>query len=375
MDRIYSTAAAGASLDQPIGGKLGLLGQQLDANILSQVSNEQVNWFYSYFLHIPKQDTIDWLNENNIEFLPMIGSDRTWAGRWKKKCWMTGKDENGNEKPKCDLDDMIWSIQNTQDQLNTPIEWLMGFNEPWDPNPNLKWKYTDPWTAAELWGEYFQPLADHFGLKLLSPTTLQKRDKGKAQWYVDFLKSCWELRDSEYACDVTSIKATSIHEYKCFYDLWYEYYDVDSSKWTDENFYKFIIDQLEDPEWEGHDAMDWYTLITETPLWITETNCNYDNPNPKYYPDTVDMCLRSTGQAEDNANGMSYGPGSIKAAWEMDHVHRIAWFLTNAKNNVPVNQAACMLGDDGEWLPIARALFNDLDPELARCTEEPTTRA
>ena len=97
------------------------------------------------------------------------------------------------------------------------MEYLLGYNQPWDTNPNLPEKYIDPAVAAKYWGEYFIPIAKELGLKLVSPTSTFM-DTKKTDWLVTFLKSCWELRDAEEnACDVETIEVFAMHHYTCYY--------------------------------------------------------------------------------------------------------------------------------------------------------------
>ena len=53
------------------------------------------------------------------------------------------------------------------------MQYLLGFNEPWDTNPDLKaFKYIEPEIAANYWAEYYMPIAKATGLKLVSPSTI-----------------------------------------------------------------------------------------------------------------------------------------------------------------------------------------------------------
>ena len=61
------------------------------------------------------------------------------------------------------------------------MEYLLGFNEPWDTNN----KYVAPADAAKYWGEYFIPAAKALGLKLGTPTTIMNFNK--IDWMVEFI--------------------------------------------------------------------------------------------------------------------------------------------------------------------------------------------
>ena len=53
----------------------------------------------------------------------------------------------------------------------------------------------------------------------------------------------------------------------------------------------------------------------------------------------------------------------------MDNVHRLAWFVAYTQEAVFADSA--MFNTQGELLPIARALFADLDHTEVNCTDEP----
>ena len=55
---------------------------------------------------------------------------------------------------------------------------------------------------------------------------------------------------------------------------------------------------------------------------------------------------------------------------EIDNIHRVAWFTAYTTREEVMDTA--ILNEKGEFLPVARALFNDLDPVKADCYAEPT---
>ena len=149
------------------------------------------------------------------------------------------------------------------------MQYLLGFNEPWDQSPNLKAKkYIPPEDAAKYWGEYFMPVAKQTGLKLVSPSTTMKTSSNQFGWFVNFLKSCWEL-DS---CDVKTIDVIAMHHYTCFHDEMVDTYDVKST--SSKSFYQKLIKELTDPAWKGHNQFDWKSYVTGLPIWFTEHSCS-----------------------------------------------------------------------------------------------------
>ena len=358
--RPFATSAPGATEDMPISGKLGLCGQAMKKDQFKHVNSKQVSWWYNYYTWIPEDDQITWANENGIQFAPMLGYHKVKTEGWKS-CEMGGKDYKGNPATKCTVEGFVQQLKDTQAKLDVPMEYLLGFNEPWDGNKALPEKYVWPHDAAKYWGEYYIPTAKELGLKLVSPSSIMV--KYKAQWMIDFFKACWELKDAETgACDVTSVEVFAMHHYTCYYKDYLNMYDVESTAKT--SYYQYLIDGLTDPTWEGSTQFDWDTFIRGIPIWFTETSCESE-----HWPDkvsNVDQCKRITGQETTG----KWGPGSIEALKELDNVHRIAWFV--AYSTVKDFGDTVMFDTDGELLPVARAIFNDLDPTKADCDAEPT---
>ena len=354
---LYETSAPGASLDQPISGKLGICGNAWRKEQVSHVSNAEFSWMYNYFHWLTNDDHIEWANEQGIEFVPMLDQNKVKLRGWDK-CWLTGYDKYGNEKEKCDKDRIQEELAETISQLVTPTRYLIGLNEPFDKNDDLPDKWVVAEDAAKLWGEYWMPIAKELGLKLVSSTTIQVNDK--ADWMGDFFKHCWELRDAEVPCDVETVEVLNIHHYSCYYD---DYINKYSNTSTDEDsFYWYLINHLTDPEWEGHDQFDWETFILSRPIWITETSCNAD-----YWPrQTVyqhQQCERMTG-----IEGGDWGEGSFQAFKDIDNIHRVAPFVFYGSETW---EHVMLVNNEGELLPTGRAILSDLDPEAADCYAEP----
>ena len=55
----------------------------------------------------------------------------------------------------------------------------------------------------------------------------------------------------------------------------------------------------------------------------------------------------------------------------MDNIHRMSWFLAYGTQESGFSKSS-MFNAKGEFLPIGRALANDLDPKKANCEAEPT---
>ena len=65
------------------------------------------------------------------------------------------------------------------------MKYLLGFNEPWDTSPSLKWKkYISPADAAKYYGEFHIPIAKALGLTLVTPSTIKVPKR--VDWIVEF---------------------------------------------------------------------------------------------------------------------------------------------------------------------------------------------
>ena len=273
-DYLYPTAAPGAHAGMPIAGKLGICGNLWRKEQVKNINgDDHVSWFYQYFHWITTDEHIEYANEQGLEFVPMMTQNRISYKGWREKCYLNGRDPEGNPQERCDKERILREMKESINKLDVPVRYFIGLNEPFDTNPDLPNKWVEPREASALWGEYWMPIAEELGLTLVSPTTIMKADK--ASWFADFLKGCWELRDAEENhCDVETIEIFNIHHYSCVEKHYYDAYDPDPV--NKKNFYGYLISKLTDPEWEGHDQFDWESWIMDRPIWVTETSCQAD---------------------------------------------------------------------------------------------------
>ena len=78
--------------------------------------------------------------------------------------------------------------------------------------------------------------------------------------------------------------------------------------------------------------------------------------------------MRITGQRGPRGEWKS---GSVDAVRKMDNIHRMSWFLAYGTVESGFSKES-MFNAAGEFLPIGRALYHDLDPVKADCQAEPT---
>merc|ERR1712166_1654159 len=105
------------------------------------------------------------------------------------------------------------------------------------------------------------------------------------------LLACWAQRAQ--GCDVETIAAFSVHDYKCGESYWRVNYGANG---TFQQNLKGYLTAGEEKEGSG-DGKDWSTYVDSRPLWVTETNCNgdYGYPSTQTVPRT-EQCARITGQ-------------------------------------------------------------------------------
>ena len=207
------------------------------------------------------------------------------------------------------------------------------------------------------------PVAKATGLKLVSPsTTMKTNGPNPFGWFVTFLKTCWELD----TCDVKTIDVIAMHHYTCFHEEMVDTYDAKSK--SEKSFYQKLIQELTDPSWKGHNQFDWESYVLSRPIWFTEHSCEGEHWESKKYPadvNSVQSCDRIMCK-----RGADWGAGSVQAIKDMDNAHRLSWFVAFTRQKEFADSA--MFNWGGDLLPIARALFNDLDPSKVDCEAAPT---
>lgn len=199
-------------------------------------------------------------------------------------------------------------------------------------------------------------------LTLISPTT--GVTKGKMVWLGDMLLACWAQRSQ--GCDVETIKAFSVHDYKCGESYWRSNYGVNGT------FQRTLKAHLITST-AGGSGKDWNAYVDARMIWVTETNCNgdYGFP-PTQLPDRSEQCARITGQRAESAcgNKAAYGNidtacgiGSIATLESLATVQRVSWWNTwqTNKNNATKTYNAMLVSAAGKLYPAGKAIANGLN--------------
>ena len=125
------------------------------------------------------------------------------------------------------------------------MKFLMGWNEAYDHNnEKAPKKWIPPTQAATWWTSYVQGMAARANLSLVSPTT--GVEGKKLTWFGDMLLACWNQRNQ--GCDVETIVAFSVHDYKCGEDYWKSNYGTFENETMN-------VPQIENKNWMSDKKM------------------------------------------------------------------------------------------------------------------------
>lgn len=334
--------------------KVGLCCENCNATQYSPFSNAS-SWAYRYSLFIDDPSAAMWLADNRVEFVPHLAHHHVPLPN-NAAC---NFDHAGAATPLCTAAMLDGALAYAKKQAT--VTHLMGWNEAYDRgNKKAKKKYIAPADAATWWRLHVQGMAARANLSLVSPTT--GAEKNKLEWLGDMLLACWSQRDQ--GCEVETIAAFSVHDYKCSEAYWRTTYGEAGAFQT--GLAAYLAHGT-----AGMDGMNsnynWTAYVFARPIWVTETNCNGDTGWPPTAAVTgPEQCARITGQRADAPCG-DYGKcgvGSIAAMESMPTVARVSWWNTWQNNaGGDVKTANAMLVDaTGTLFPPGRAVANMLAP-------------
>lgn len=315
-------------------------------------------WTYNYKLSISDHSTVAWLNSQGVEYVPMMAHRRLFLPDGSSCEFGAVAFKEKKMKRPCTEDQLVEVIEGTRKQMSKPLRYLMGWNEPYDfGNHKAAKKYITPKEAADWWRQIMQPVARRTNLSLVSPTTGAPHKKWN--WTQNFLEECWNLKNATPSCDVESIAAFSVHDYKCSEQYWLKSYG---------NGKKSFQAQLAHAM-QGLGGKDWRSYVSSRPIWVTETNCGGDGD----LPSGEESCMRITNQRPNltTENGV-IGRGSIATMRDLHTIDRISWWNTwNANEKNRSKTATAMLVDSaGTLLPPGRAIVAELDAAKAQCQRQ-----
>lgn len=356
--------------------KKGLLtNEHMTAAHYAHFGGGKVSHVYNYNIDFVSQAELDFINANNLEFVPMMlgyyaqVERATHVDGWPlatgtdRRCyhWPSALPSNTNNQyygsTVCTLEELKTVLEATNSMLNVPIRRLAMYNEPW---PEAA--YVEPVAeSVQAYMDYFQPLAQQLGLELISWTT-QNGPKA-IEYDVEWFRLC---KDTP-GCNINYITEFSIHRYNQKYDFWVNNYQpFTGSFWTDR------VNSFADGygDWTGAQWRDW---IQSRKLWISEHSAEQEPGEEK--PDNEGSCLRMTGQyggvgCGDGAvvgpntvvNSCAWGAGSL--AWLLDPAQTVVsglvmWptFHADDIGNQIGGKASRLVYTDGDLTPVGRAFL------------------
>ena len=335
----------------------------------------QVSHVYNYNIDFVTQAELDFINSNNLEFVPMFGGYYAQVERevhvsgWplstgtNRRCyhWTDAIPNNTNnefyESLVCTIAEIKEVLEATNSMLNVPIRRLALYNEPW---PEAAYGEPAP-EAVQAYVDYFQPLAQQLNLELTSWTT-QNGEKA-LEYDVEWLKLCMDTS----GCDLSHITEFSIHRYNTKNNFWINNYQPFAGAfWTD----RIKAFKSGYGDWSG---AQWHNWIVSRKLWISEHSAEQEPGVDK--PDNEGTCLRLTGQyggagcgegavvgPNTQVNSCAWGAGSL--AWILDPAQTIVsglvmWPTYHAGDvgNQIGGRASRLVYDDGSITPVGRAFL------------------
>jgi hypothetical protein len=294
-------------------------------SVQAEPFEDTASWFYTYSQQ-PKPSLVDWANNRSVEFVPMIG--------WQFVEFVNGTrcSLGASKSDACSVSDIVQSLQEGIDQLHVRPKYLLGFNEPYN-------HALSGGDVADLWRRYIQPAAESAQLQLVSATATAGGDGLDVLKF--FLMRCWDFRnDTSSPCDVQKISAFAIHSYECRERVWEENFNPSGGI-----FRSSLVKAL-----GGYGGHDWAGFVNSRPLWITETNCNWDGDTPG----SKEQCQRISGRG-----AKEFGQGSIRTLNQLESVDRYAWWNTFQSNTTRAMTLNARLVDaNGTLTPVGRAYKN-----------------
>jgi len=334
--------------------KHGLVCYSCDRDKFEQFT-DTVSWAYNYRLY--PHDEKDWYNAHLKEFVPMLSHsvNKKWEFDQQLPNGYQTEFEDGecymHRQPKCAFQDFVDILNASKQELLVPMQYIFGANEAWDNTSSkraLKW--ISPTDMAEIWAEYMMPISELFDLKLISPT-FGYHDK-HCEWFVDFLKACWDLRNASTPCDVETIDTFSVHYYQCPQHDHLKYFGYNDTS-DSHNVKRQVLTML-----DGYGGKDWTSWYNQRRYWMTEVNCNHEDGAK--WPggmDPVESCQIISGNRSE-----THGIGPFRTLLRMDEVARFNWWNTwnDATTNTGTSSQrtldARMIDNDNMVLPPGKAI-------------------
>jgi hypothetical protein len=327
---------------------------------------------YNYNV-IPKtQYEVDYINNNNVEFIPMFGgayaqveqttSPTNWplASGTDRRCYLweseipTGVNNPYTGSSVCTAEQLIELINASRQVLNTPIRRVALFNEPWE---NAAY-YENATKSARWYKDVLEDVVGALGLEVTSATT--QGSSRALDWDTEFFQRCMD-----YECNLDLMTQWSVHEYKTKYSQFESKYSLGTG-----TFYS----NLEGAFASGYgtwSASRWSEFFRGMPLLFTEHSAEQEVSTSFGAPDNSGTCLRLTGQFGDanqcesfgnDGGACNWGKGSLAWLLETDRANIAGVFIWPAYyspdgGNQVGGRSSRLVYDDGSLTPVGRAFL------------------
>ena len=313
------------------------------------------SWAYRYSLFVDDPSSAAWLAANEVEFVAHLAHHHVPLPTTAPAA--CNFDRAQGATPLCTEAMLDGALAYAKRQAT--VTHLMGWNEAYDDNnKKAAKKYITPADAATWWRVHVQGMAARANLSLVSPTT--GAETHKLEWFGDMLLACWAQRG--LGCDVGTVAAFSVHDYKCSEEYWVATYGDQGT--FQSGLVAYLIAN-------GTSGFNWAAYVHSRPIWVTETNCNGDTGFPPTAPVSgPEQCARISGQRASAPCGEygRCGKGSLAAMEAMSTVTRVSWWNTWQNNaGGDVKAANAMLVDGAGTSPPPESPLCRLWPHSA-CT-------
>ena len=293
---------------------------------------------YNYNIIPISQHEIDFINNNDMEFVLMFGGSfvnidfANETGIWPPTNWTltsTGTNRRcylwGSMIPTsptssfygsdvCTTPQIIELINTTKHLLTTPIKRVLLFNEPWSNAAYPENATTTAWWVKNV----LEEVVAVFGLDITSATSY---DAPRAlEWDTEFFKACMD-----YGCNLNLFTQWSIHDYQTKYNHFETKYSLETG-----TFYTTREAAFSDG-YGSWSASQWSEFFRRQPLLFTEHSAEQETQTSFGVPDNTGTCLRVTGQFGDPAQCNLYGHNGGACSWGAG---TLAWLLEPERTNV-----------------------------------------
>ena len=295
--------------------KFGLITDgEMPANCLNHF-DDAAKWTYNYEAAPTSETELHFWNSNDKEFVPTVWTSVNLVPEngysYTSRCYFhemylpTNPGNSMYGSPICNgATELIQQLTYTAQRLDTPMRYIMPYNEPWDKGNGE----VDPVFYADYVFKHIATAARAHNLQLVSPTT-----KGNAaDWFARFVARLY----NNYPDDLALMTRIDLH-----------YYKTQESKWdagvdpVSDFVAAFPAAMVALGNTTGRGSTYWTWWANQQTYWITEHSNEQNSNYPQVSQD--DTCRRISGQLPS-----THGVGSVVKLNEDTRVERWAWWTT-----------------------------------------------